>query len=125
MPPILILVADDFAPWRIQIRNFLQEQPEWQLIEACDGQDAVQKATELHPHIVLLDMGMPKLNGLEAAKQIRVAMPASSIIFVTQDGDGDVKTAALATGAKAYISKATAACELVPAIETVLQETQF
>ena len=125
MRALRILVADDSAPWRLKARALLQECPEWQLIEACDGLEAAHKAAELQPDIVLLDIGMPVLNGLEAAKQIRVATPSSSIIFVTQNGDGDVKTAALATGAVGYLSKANAASELLPAIETVLHEHQF
>ena len=122
MCALRILVADDSAPWRLQARALLQECPEWQLIEACDGREAVHKAAELHPNIVLLDIGMPILNGLEAAKQIRVATPTSSIIFVSQNGDGDVKTAALATGAVGYLSKANAASELLPAIAAALRD---
>jgi len=109
-----ILVADDFAPWRAQARSLLQQRPEWQIIEACDGLEAVHKATELRPDIVLLDIGMPILNGIEAAEKIREATPQSRIIFVTSDGDADVKAAALATGAEAYLAKARAASELQP-----------
>jgi len=66
--------------------------------EVCDGLPAVEKAAELRPDIVLLDVGMPILNGIEAAKGIRNT-PVSRIIFVPQDGDPDVRIAALATGA--------------------------
>ena len=75
MASVRILVADDFAAWRDRARNLLQEGPEWRVTEACDGKEAVQKAAELHPDIVLLDVGMPILDGIEAAKQIRVATP--------------------------------------------------
>lgn len=119
MSNIHILVADDFAQWRVFTRNIVRR-PEWQVIEACDGQEAVQKATELHPDIVLLDIGMPILNGIEAAKQIRRSAPSSRIIFVTTNGDADVKAAALATGADAYLSKASAATELLPALAVAL-----
>ena len=123
MSNVSILVADDFAPWRLQLRDMLRR-PEWHIAEASDGVEAVKKATELRPDVVLLDIGMPLLNGIETAEKIREATPGSRIIFVTQDGDADVKAAALATGAKGYISKATAAGELLPAIEAVIREHQ-
>ena len=119
MSNIHVLVADDFAPWRVFARDIVRR-PEWQVIEACDGQEAVQKATELHPDIVLLDIGMPTLNGIEAAKQIRRFAPSSRIIFVTTNGDADVKAAALATGADGYLSKASAATELLPTLAVAL-----
>ena len=125
MASVRILVADDFAGWRAKTRSLLRGRPEWQLMEACDGQEAVQKARELRPDIVLLDIGMPILNGIEAAEKIRAASPRSKIIFVTQDGDADLKAAALATGAEAYISKANAVGELLPALEAALHEHQL
>lgn len=120
--PVRILVADDYAPWRAQARAILQASPGLQVIcEACDGKETIQKATDLQPDIVLLDVGMPILNGIEAAEKIRMATPRSKIIFVTQDGDADVKAAVLALGAEAYVLKANAASELLPAIETALR----
>lgn len=116
--PVRILVADGFAPWRSKVRSLLQVRPEWQVIgEACDGLEAVQRTTELRPDIVLLDIGMPILNGIEAAKRIRQCSPSSRIIFVTQQNDSDTRLAALAAGAEAYLVKANAASELLPAIE--------
>src|SRR5215469_13577364 len=117
-----ILVADDVLDWRVRIRSILQRRPEWLVTcEACDGLQAVEKATELCPDIVLLHIGMPILNGIEAAKRIRQASPTSRIIFVTQDNDVDVRLSALATGAQAYLLKANAASELLPAIEAALR----
>lgn len=124
MCELSILVADDFVPWRAQARSLLQQRPEWQIVEACDGLEAVHKATELRPDIVLLDIAMPVLNGIEAAQKIREASPHSRIIFVTMDGDADVKAAALATGAQAYLSKARAASELLPTIAATLDKYQ-
>jgi DNA-binding NarL/FixJ family response regulator len=116
--PLRILVADDFAEWRVRVRSMLQARPEWQVIgEACDGLEAVQRTTELRPDIVLLDIGMPMLNGIEAAKRIREHSPSSRIIFVTQESDADIRTAALATGAEGYLLKAHAMNELLPAVE--------
>src|SRR5215469_9630548 len=99
MSSIRMLLADDYAPWRVQARKLLQQRPDCHITEACDGMEAVQRAAELDPDIVLLDIGMPVLNGIEAAKRIREATPQSKIIFVTQDGDADLKAAALAAGA--------------------------
>jgi DNA-binding NarL/FixJ family response regulator len=116
-----ILVADDALDWRVRIRSLVQERPEWLVsAEVCDGLLAVEKATELHPDIVLLDIGMPILNGIQAAKRIRQASPGSRIIFVTQENDEDVRLSALAVGAEGYLLKANAATELLPAIDAAL-----
>jgi DNA-binding NarL/FixJ family response regulator len=82
---------------------------------------AVQKATELSPDFVLLDIGMPIMNGIEAAKRIRQASPASRIIFVTQEDDADIRIAALAI-AEGYLLKSNAASELLPAIDAALAD---
>ena len=120
--PLRILVADDFAEWRIRIRSILKARPEWHVIgEACDGLQAVQTTTELCPDIVLLDIGMPILDGVEAAKRIRQDSPSSRIIFVTQEDDEEIRIAALATGAEEYLVKTNATSEL-PAIEALLRD---
>ena len=119
-PKVRILVADDLPVWRVGVRNLLRARPDWRIIEACDGHEAVQKATEFRPDIVLLDVGMPILNGFEAARKIRKATPSSKIIFVTLNGDDDLKTAALAMGAEAYLLKTNAVRELLLAIEAAL-----
>jgi len=115
------LVADDFAPWRDQLRLLLGTRPEWRIIgEACDGQEAIEKATEMQPDIILLDVGMPLLNGIEAAKIIRQQCPKSKILFVTQDGDVDIRNAAMSVGAVDYVLKTDAANELLDAITRAL-----
>ena len=97
---IRILIVDDFEDWRRQVHSLLQARPEWQVIaEASDGSEAVQKAEELKPDLILLDIGLPKLNGIEAARQIRQRSPSSKIIFLSQNNDLDVVQAALSTGA--------------------------
>jgi len=117
-----MLVVDDFAEWRVQIRSILQAPPEWKVVgEACDGLETVQRTKELHPDMVLLDIGMLRLGGIEAAERIRQNSSFSRIIFLTQDNDDDIRLAALATGAEAYLPKANAASELLPAIEAALR----
>ena len=87
-PKANILVVDDFEPWRSQIREILQARPEWTVIsEACDGPEAVRKATEFQPDIILLDLGLPTFNGIEAARIIQQRCPESRIIFLTQIED--------------------------------------
>ena len=126
MSSIRILVADDYKNWRNLIRLLLQVRPEWQIIcEATDGSEAVKKAEELKPDLILLDIGLPTLNGMEAAQQIRHLSPRSKIIFLSLDSSPDVVQAALSTGAQGYVHKAHAQNELIAAIEAVLRGRQF
>lgn len=119
-----ILVADDFDDWRVEIRSILQARPDWRVIgEACDGLQAVQKTVELRPDVVLLDIGMPILNGIEAAQRIRKSCPDSRIVFVTENNDREVEIAALASGAEGYVLKSCAATKLLPTIETALRHS--
>ncbi len=90
-----------------------------------DGSEAVQKAEELKPDLILLDLGLPKLNGIEAARQIRHLSPSSKIIFLSQDNSLDIVQEALSTGAVAYVHKAQAGTALLPAIEAVLRGERF
>src|SRR5512133_1048766 len=106
MKAITILVVDDYAPWRSMLRSKMEADSGFQVIgEAGNGCEAIEKAARLHPDVVLLDIGMPLLNGLEAAPRIRRACPDSKIIFITQEQDNDIRTAALATGAQGYLLK--------------------
>jgi DNA-binding NarL/FixJ family response regulator len=123
---IRILVADDYEGWRRQAFLLLQARPELQVIcEASDGSEAVQKAEELKPDLILLDIGLPKLNGLEAARRIRQLSPSSKMIFLSLDNSLDVVMAALSTGALAYVYKAHAGSELLPAVEAVVRGERF
>ena len=116
-----ILVADDFAAWRSQVRSFLQRKTEWKIVfEACDGLEAVQKTVELHPDVVLLDLSMPGLNGIEAAKRIRQLSQESRIVIFTENADEDLKTAALQAGAVAYVLKSEMSTDLIPAVQAAL-----
>lgn len=100
--------------------------PEWQIVcEASDGLVAVQKAEELRPDLVLLDVGLPSLDGIEAARRIPQLSPNSKIVFLSADNSPDVVQAALNTGAHGYVHKARAQSDLLPAIDAVLRGEQF
>ena len=119
---VSILIADDSAEWRNRTRKILSTRSEWEIIaEACNGQEAVQLAGDLRPDIVLLDIGMPVLKGIEAAVIIRQACPESRIIFVTMHNDEDIRNATLESGAMGYVLKTEAAGELLRVIEAALQ----
>ena len=121
-----ILVADDFEGWRRQVRSLLRARPEWQVIaEASDGLEAVQKAEELKPDLILLDIGLPKLNGIKGARRIRQLSPRSKIVFLSLYNSLDVVQAALGTGALGYVLKSDARSELLPAVDAVLRSKQF
>ena len=126
MSSIRILIADDFRDWRRQVHSLLQARPEWQVIaEASDGSEAVQKAEDLKPDLILLDIGLPKLNGIEAARRIRQRSPSSKIIFLSQNSDLDFVRAAVGMGALGYVLKTDAGRELLPAVVAVLGGKQF
>jgi DNA-binding NarL/FixJ family response regulator len=126
VPLIRVLVVEDFEPFRQFICSKLEKKREVQIIsEASDGLEAVQKATELRPDLVLLDIGLPKLNGIEVARQIRKLVPEAKIIFVTQECSADVVQEALSLGAWGYVVKARAGSELLAAVESVLLDKQF
>ena len=119
---VRILLADDFAPWRSELQSFLQCETEWKIVfEACDGIEAVQKTVELHPDVVLLDLNMPGLNGIEATRRIRQLSPNCKIVILTQDGNEDLMTAALEAGALAYVLKTEMTTRLIPAIQAALR----
>ena len=126
LSPIRIVIVDDFEGWRRQVRLLFQARPQWQIIaEVSDGPEAVQKAADQKPDLIVLDFGLPKLNGVEAARRIRHVSPTSTIVFLSQNNDPDVVRAALSTGALGYVHKTDVRSDLLPAIETVLQGRQF
>ena len=123
---IRVLVVDDYKDWRDQVHSLLRARPEWQIIcEVSDGSEAVQKAEELKPDLILLDIGLPKLNGIEAARAIRRHSPNSKIVFLSMNDSVDVVQAALSTGAQGYVHKLRAQSDLLPAIDAVLRGIQF
>jgi DNA-binding NarL/FixJ family response regulator len=126
MSLLRVLVVEDFAPFRRFICSTLAKQANLQVIcEVSDGLEAVHKAEELKPDLILLDIGLPTLNGIDAARRIRKLTPESKIIFLTQESNADVVQEALALGAWGYVVKTKAASELLAAMESVISEKQF
>jgi two-component system nitrate/nitrite response regulator NarL len=121
-----ILIVDDFEPWRSFVASLLQKNPEWQIIcEVSNGLEAVQKAKESQPDLIVLDIGLPKSNGIEAAPSIRRVAPESKILFLSANCSSEVAAAALNTGGNGYVVKSDGTSELLMAVETVLQGKRF
>jgi DNA-binding NarL/FixJ family response regulator len=123
---IRVLIVDDYEPWRRFIRLTLLAYERLQVIgEASDGLEAVPKAQKLQPDLILLDIDLPHLNGIEAARKIREISPASKILFVSENRSLDIVEEALSTGASGYVLKADSATELLAAVGAILQGKQF
>jgi two-component system nitrate/nitrite response regulator NarL len=119
-------VVDDFSSFRRRVCWMLEENPQVRLIgEAADGAEAVQKAVEFQPDLILLDSDLPKLSGIEAARQIRKVVPKSKILFVSQDSNPEVVQAAFQLGARGYVIKSDAARELLTAVKSVIQGARY
>lgn len=122
---IRILVVEDFESWRRFISAAIEQEPQLQLIcEVSNGLEAVQKAKELKPDLILLDIGLPKLNGIAAAQQIRTFSPKSKILFLSQESSASVVREALEFGA-GFVVKTDAHRELLSAVKGVMSEEQF
>jgi DNA-binding NarL/FixJ family response regulator len=120
MATVRVLLVDDYEPWSQFVCSVLQKRPELEIVgEVADGLEAVQQAGELHPDVILLDIGLPTLNGIEAARRLRRISPDIKILFVSQESSADVVQEALSTGARGYVVK-TNASDLLSAMNTVL-----
>jgi DNA-binding NarL/FixJ family response regulator len=122
-----ILIADDHELARRGIRALLESHPGWEVCgEAKDGRETVELAASLKPHLVLLDIGMPNLNGLEAARQILAGSPEVAILILTMHDSDNVVREVLRAGARGYLLKSDAGRDLVAAVEALqLQRTFF
>jgi DNA-binding NarL/FixJ family response regulator len=126
MSLLRVLVVEDFVPFRQFICSTLAKRGDLEVIcEVSDGLEAVQMAEELKPDLILLDIGLPTLNGIEAARQILQLAPESKIIFLSQESSADIVQEAVALGASGYVVKTRAASELLPAVESVVSEKHF
>ena len=120
-----ILVVEDFEPWRGFISAMVEQEPQFRIIcEVFDGLEAVQKAKELKPDLILLDIGLPRLNGFDAARQIRSYAPRSKILFLSQETSTTVAREALRIGT-GFVAKTDARRELLSAMKAVLLGEQF
>jgi DNA-binding NarL/FixJ family response regulator len=123
---IRVLVVEDYESFERFVVSILQKQPELQIIcKVSDGLEAVQKAEELQPDLIVLDIGLPSLNRIEVARQIRKLSPQSKILFVSQESSADVVQGALGTGAQGYVVKSDAGRELLKGVNAVLRGEQF
>jgi DNA-binding NarL/FixJ family response regulator len=121
-----ILIADNYEPWRLYVSSTLQYDQSLQIVGvASDGLDAVQKAIELTPDLVVLSVTLPKLNGIQAAKQISEAVPSVKLLFASQIVDADVMAEALKNGAHGYVWKMHAQTELLTAIRAIRRGEKF
>lgn len=116
-----VLVVDDFAPWIAQLRSMLQMRRGAQVLCAVsNGLEAIEKAQELQPDLILLDIGLPKLNGIAAARKIHEIAPHSKILFLSEYRDPEIVQEALSAGSRGYVLKSHAGSDLMPALEAVL-----
>jgi DNA-binding NarL/FixJ family response regulator len=116
-----ILVADDQPQIRRAVRVLIEaSRPEWEIIaEAADGREAIAKAEELHPDVIIMDISMPNLNGLEATKTIHQTFPSISILILTSHDIPSLPVAARDAGAKGLVVKSDSSRFLIPAVQTV------
>ena len=121
-----VLVVDDYEPWKDFVSRTLRNEPELQVIgQVSDGLEAVHRAERLKPDLILMDIGLPTLNGIEAARRIRDVSPTSKILFVRENRSPEVAQKALSDGAGGYVIKSDAASELLPAVKAILEGKRF
>jgi DNA-binding NarL/FixJ family response regulator len=117
---VRIVIADDHEIFRRGLRSLLESHSDWEVCgEAVNGQEAIEKVKQLKPDVVVLDVTMPHVNGLEAAREIRRIVPESKVVILSQHEPALMKQSALAAGAGAYVTKSEVSRELMIAIETI------
>ena len=126
MPPVRFLVVEDHEPYQQFICSSLGKRNELQIVGvASDGLDAVHKAVQLHPDFILLDIGLPTINGIEAARRISELVPESKILFLSMESDPEIVQEALSVGAVGYLAKAFVGSDLLAAVDAVIHGRQF
>lgn len=126
MAPFRILLADDHEVVRAGLRALLEEQSGWEVVaEAADGRDAVEKASKLKPDVVVIDIAMPSLNGLEAVRQIVKAVPNTKVLVLTMYDSDPLIQQVLQAGARGYLLKSDAGRDLVSAIDALRRNKTF
>jgi DNA-binding NarL/FixJ family response regulator len=123
--PLKILVVDDYQPFHEVIGQILAQRKDFCVSYALDGLEAVRRTRTLRPDLVLLDIGLPNLNGIQVAKRIRRVSPCSRILFCTQESSSEVVAEALLVGGDGYLLKSNIVDELLPAIDAVLEGVTF
>jgi DNA-binding NarL/FixJ family response regulator len=123
---VRVLVVDDYVPWIQFVSTVLALQPQIKVVgEVRDGLTAIQKVAEIKPDVVVLDIGLPDMNGIQAARRILELAPAIHILFLTEHTDQEIVRDALLTGAQGYVVKSFAARELLPALDALLLGCYF
>ena len=123
---VRVLVVDDAAHWRKFVNFILRIDPGLEIIaEADSGYEALKKAEQLQPAVVLLDIGLPEMSGIEVCRRMLSRNPETRVVFVTQETDADIVYEALRTGAAAFVAKIDAASQLVTAVHSALKNKVF
>lgn len=121
-----IVIADDHEVLRHGLRGVLEEQSGWRVVgQAANGREAVELVRQLKPHVVVLDISMPEMNGLEAAREIRLEFPTVQILIMTLHESEDLVREVLSAGARGYLLKSDAAQDLVRAVDAVSRHATF
>jgi len=124
--PVRVLVVDDFKPWLDYLSTLFEEKAGMIIVgTALDGSEAVSQAQSLQPDLILMDIGLPRLSGIEATRKIIQLLPAAKILFVSQYIETAVVQAAIAAGGQGYVVKLDAGIELLSAIESVVQGNRY